>query len=79
MSQQAVDCCLLYSCVVFQIINLLSQSELNLVVPRQVLYPRTFRMRPGEGMYVSGLARIDYTQVLVAPSPFSAVSATRVI
>ncbi|XP_041370814.1 nitric oxide-associated protein 1-like [Gigantopelta aegis] len=45
-----------------QIINLLSPEELAVVLPRPVIVPRVFVVKPSQVLFVSGLGRIDYVQ-----------------
>ncbi|XP_067013589.2 nitric oxide-associated protein 1 isoform X2 [Anabrus simplex] len=43
-----------------QVLNLLTTQELMLTLPRQLLLPRTFSVRPGQTLLLAGLARLDY-------------------
>lgn len=43
-----------------QILNLLSTEELLLTIPKQMITPQTFLMKPGFTLYLAGLGRIDY-------------------
>ncbi|KAL3864046.1 hypothetical protein ACJMK2_005758 [Sinanodonta woodiana] len=45
-----------------QIINLLTQEELLHILPKGLVRPRVFLIKPGEVMFVSGLARLDYLE-----------------
>lgn len=42
-----------------QTLNLLTTAELLLAIPRSMLVPRTFRLRPGWTLFVAGLGRLD--------------------
>lgn len=42
-----------------QIINLLTAEELLDAIPKKVLWPRIFIMRPGTTLFLAGLGRID--------------------
>ncbi|KAH3782506.1 hypothetical protein DPMN_160423, partial [Dreissena polymorpha] len=44
------------------VVNYLTQDELKLVLKQKVIHPRTFVMRPGTTMFITGLARIDYLE-----------------
>ena len=46
-----------------QVINLLTQSELSVVLSNKLLQPRTFMVKPTQTLFVSGLGRIDYVEV----------------
>ena len=48
---------------VTQVINLLTQSELSVVLSNKLLQPRTFMVKPAQSLFVSGLGRIDYVEV----------------
>lgn len=43
-----------------QIINILTVEELMDVVPKKVLLPRVFLVKPGWTLFLAGLGRIDY-------------------
>lgn len=43
-----------------QIINLLTTEELLDVVPKKVLWPRVFLIKPGDSLFLAGLGRVDY-------------------
>lgn len=45
-----------------QVINLLTQTELSVVLTNKLLQPRTFMVKPGQTMFVSGLSRINYVE-----------------
>ncbi|CAH1784982.1 unnamed protein product [Owenia fusiformis] len=45
-----------------QVVNLLSQDELPILLKCGSYLPRTFVLRPGDALLVSGLARIDYVE-----------------
>lgn len=43
-----------------QILNILTVDELMYVIPKQLIRPATFVIKPGMTMFIAGLARIDY-------------------
>lgn len=43
-----------------QVFNLLTTEELLLVVPKQMITPRVFLMKPGMSLFLAGLGRVDY-------------------
>lgn len=43
-----------------QIFNLLTTEELLRVVPKQMITPRIFLMKPGMSLFLAGLGRVDY-------------------
>lgn len=43
-----------------QILNLLTTEELLLTIPKQMITPQTFLIKPGYTLFLSGLGRIDY-------------------
>lgn len=45
-----------------QLLNLLTTEELLRTVPREIITPRTYTVRPGQSVFVGGLGRIDLTQ-----------------
>lgn len=45
-----------------QLLNLLTTEELMRTVPRELITPRTYTLRPGQTLFVGGLARIDLMQ-----------------
>lgn len=45
-----------------QIINILTPEELLILLPKKLMKPRSFVLKPSQVMFVSGLGRIDYTQ-----------------
>ncbi|XP_064601915.1 nitric oxide-associated protein 1-like isoform X2 [Liolophura sinensis] len=47
-----------------QVINRLTPEELSIVLPATRLQPRSYVLKPGQVMFVSGLSRIDYAQGL---------------
>ncbi|XP_063217346.1 nitric oxide-associated protein 1 [Bacillus rossius redtenbacheri] len=49
-----------------QVLDLLTTEELLATLPRTVLTPRSFLLRPGACLFIAGLARLDY---LEGPSP----------
>lgn len=44
-----------------QILNLLTTEELLLTIPKQMITPQTFLIKPGYTLFLSGLGRLDYT------------------
>lgn len=48
-----------------QVINHLTTKELNLVLPKKRLSPRTVILKPGQSVLIGGLARLDFTEVRV--------------
>ena len=46
-----------------QLINLLTSKELRLALPKKPLKPRTFILKPGQCLFLGGLARLDYAEV----------------
>lgn len=42
-----------------QILNLLTTEELLKTIPREIITPRTFTLRPGMTLFLAGLGRID--------------------
>ena len=52
-----------FLCNCLQLINLLTSKELKLALPKKPLKPRTFILKPGQCMFLGGLARLDYEQV----------------
>lgn len=45
-----------------QLLNLLTTEELLRTVPRELITPRTYTLRPGQSLFVGGLARVDLVQ-----------------
>lgn len=45
-----------------QVFNLLTTEELLLVIPKQMITPRVFLMKPGMSLFLAGLGRVDYLQ-----------------
>lgn len=43
-----------------QVLNLLTTEELLLTIPKAMITPRTFLMKPGFTLFLAGLGRIDY-------------------
>ena len=41
---------------------MLTTDELVLTLPRELIRPHTFSMRPGSTILIGGLARLDYVQ-----------------
>lgn len=46
-----------------QIINKLTAEELKKILKVNIIRPRVFVMKPGDVMFITGLARIDYLEV----------------
>lgn len=44
-----------------QLLNLLTTEELLRTIPREVITPRTYTLRPEQTLFIGGLARIDLT------------------
>ncbi|XP_019389775.1 PREDICTED: nitric oxide-associated protein 1 [Crocodylus porosus] len=44
------------------VLNLLTEKEVNLVLPTQAIVPRTFVLKPGMVLFLGALGRIDYLQ-----------------
>lgn len=42
-----------------QILNLLTTEELLRVIPREIITPRTYTIRPGQSLFIGGLSRLD--------------------
>lgn len=45
-----------------QILGILTTDELMYVLPRELITPETFILKPGMTLYIAGLARLDYTE-----------------
>ncbi|KAL3270347.1 hypothetical protein HHI36_009395 [Cryptolaemus montrouzieri] len=45
-----------------QIIHLLTSEELYLTLPKSLIAPQCFWVRPGESLFIAGLARLDYLE-----------------
>ncbi|XP_033338629.2 nitric oxide-associated protein 1 isoform X2 [Megalopta genalis] len=45
-----------------QILDLLTTDELSLTIPKQIISPRTFILRPKETMFLAGMGRLDYLE-----------------
>ncbi|XP_057663003.1 nitric oxide-associated protein 1 [Diorhabda carinulata] len=43
-----------------QILDLLTLDELILTLPKELIKPETFCIKPGTSLYIAGLARLDY-------------------
>lgn len=43
-----------------QILNLLTTEELLLTIPKQMIIPRTFLIKPNMTLFLAGLGRVDY-------------------
>lgn len=44
------------------VLNLLTEEELKIVVPKRAIIPRTFLLKPGTTLFLGGLGRIDFLQ-----------------
>lgn len=49
---------------VSQILSLLTEKEVMSVVATQAIIPRTFVLKPSMSLFIGGLARIDFLQVV---------------
>lgn len=49
-----------------QILQLLSPQEVMSVVPDLALVPRTFVLKPSMSLFVGGLARVDFLEVMTS-------------
>lgn len=45
-----------------QLINHLTQNELTLGLPKSPIHPKTFILKPGQSLFLGGLARLDYLE-----------------
>uniref|UniRef100_A0A182QIV6 G domain-containing protein n=1 Tax=Anopheles farauti TaxID=69004 RepID=A0A182QIV6_9DIPT len=45
-----------------QILDLLTIEELSLTIPKQIIRPRTYLMKPGLTIFLAGLGRLDYVE-----------------
>jgi len=52
-----------------QAINMLNMDEL-IVFVNELIMPRSFHVKPTQVMFVSGLGRIDYVQVIIFSCTF---------
>lgn len=43
-----------------QILDLLTLDELILTLPKELIRPETFCVKPGTSLFIAGLARLDY-------------------
>lgn len=43
-----------------QVVHLLTVDELMLTLPKQLIRPETFSLKPGYSLFIAGLARLDY-------------------
>lgn len=43
-----------------QILNILTTEELLLTIPKQMIIPRTFLIKPDMSLFLAGLGRVDY-------------------
>jgi hypothetical protein len=48
---------------ILKLINKLEGEELKTILNMQMIRPRVFVMKPGDVMFVTGLARLDYLEV----------------
>uniref|UniRef100_A0A8C4Q3I1 Nitric oxide associated 1 n=1 Tax=Eptatretus burgeri TaxID=7764 RepID=A0A8C4Q3I1_EPTBU len=55
------------------VLNLLTEEEVQLVLPTRAIIPRTFILSPGSTLFLAGLGRIDYLEVLVQIRYFMAI------
>lgn len=46
-----------------QILNLLTEKEVNIVLPTHSIVPRTFVLQPGMVLFLGAIGRIDFLQV----------------
>lgn len=53
----------------------MTPEELSIALPATRLQPRSFVLKPGQVMFVSGLGRIDYAQV--SPSVIVTITGDR--
>lgn len=49
-----------------QLINYLTPKELTLGLPKAPIRPKTFILKPGQSLFLGGLARLDYCGVSVS-------------
>ena len=42
-----------------QILHLLTSQELEYTLPKSIIKPRTFMLKPGQSLLIAGLARLD--------------------
>lgn len=45
-----------------QILNILTVDELMYVIPRELITPVTFILKPGMTIFIAGLARLDFLE-----------------
>uniref|UniRef100_A0A8D8Y9T3 Nitric oxide-associated protein 1 n=2 Tax=Cacopsylla melanoneura TaxID=428564 RepID=A0A8D8Y9T3_9HEMI len=45
-----------------QVIHLLTTEELVLTLPKSVICPRVFNIRPGQTLFIAGLGRVDFVE-----------------
>lgn len=45
-----------------QIIHLLTIEELMATIPKQIIRPQTFCVKPGTSLFIAGIARLDYLE-----------------
>ncbi|KAL1132191.1 hypothetical protein AAG570_010148 [Ranatra chinensis] len=45
-----------------QFLDLLTTEELKLTIPKKIILPRSFIMKPGWTIFIGGIARLDYTR-----------------
>lgn len=56
-----------------QLASLLDEKDLEIVSPRKPLKPVTYQLKPGQTLFITGLARVDF--VSGAPSSFTVYAA----
>lgn len=45
-----------------QILNMLTVDELMYVIPKELISPVTFILKPGMTIFIAGLARLDFVE-----------------
>jgi hypothetical protein len=45
-----------------QVIHLLTAEELMMTLPKKLLLPQTFSVRPNMSLFIAGLGRLDYVE-----------------
>ena len=51
---------------------MLNTEELMVLLVNELIMPRSFHVKPTQVMFVSGLGRIDYVQVIISFCTFCA-------
>jgi hypothetical protein len=46
-----------------QILSLLTEKEVDIVLPRHSIVPRTFVLKPGMVLFLGAIGRLDFLQV----------------